>query len=163
MLECLCNTSPLQYLYQINWLSILPVLAGPVIIPPAVVAEIEVGRRLGLGLPDLTTLSWITVHQPQSQAAIPEVAHLGAGEASVLMLALESSKPVVILDDALARRTAKLLNIPMKGTLGLLIDAKRAGLILAIEPVLNELQQLGFRLASTTRVEVLRMANELSP
>jgi len=32
----------------------------------------------------------------------------------------------------------------------------------ALEPVLNELQQLGFRLASTTRVEVLRIANELS-
>jgi len=162
LLECLCNTSPLQYLYQINWLSILPALAGPVIIPPAVVAEIEVGRRLGLCLPDLATLSWITVRQPQSRAALPLVTHLGAGETEVLMLALESPKPVVILDDALARRTAKLLNIPMKGTLGLLIDAKRAGLIPTLEPVLTKLQQLGFRLASTTRVEVLKMANELS-
>jgi len=133
-----------------------------VIVPPAVVTEIEVGKRFGIPLPNLNTLSWITVRPPFSKAALPLVTHLDAGETEVLMLALETPNSVVILDDALARRTAKWLNIPVKGTLGLLLDAKRAELIPALEPVLNELQQLGFRLASTTRVEVLRIANELS-
>jgi hypothetical protein len=33
--EFICNTSPLQYLHQLGWLEILPVLTGRVVIPPA--------------------------------------------------------------------------------------------------------------------------------
>jgi uncharacterized protein len=56
---------------------------------------------------------------------------------------------------------AKMLKIRLTGTLGLLIDAKNAGLIPLVEPVLNQLETLRFRLAPKTRTEVLRMANEL--
>jgi hypothetical protein len=49
----------------------------------------------------------------------------------------------------------------MTGTLGLLLDAKRIGLIDKLTPVIEQLQALNFRLAPHTREAVLRMAGEL--
>jgi predicted nucleic acid-binding protein len=76
------------------------------------------------------------------------------------MLALELPEAIVVLDDALARRVAETLNIRLTGTLGLLLDAKKAGLIPSVRPVLDQLQALRFRLAPHTRLAILRLAGE---
>ena len=86
---------------------------------------------------------------------------LGAGEIGVLLLALEHTDPVVILDDALARRHAEGLKIRLTGTLGILLDAKVKGLVPAVTPLIDKLQRLGFHLSRHTRHAVLRMACEL--
>ena len=67
-----------------------------------------------------------------------------------------------VLDDALARQVARVLRIRITGTLGVLIDAKRAGFISAIAPQLDELQSLGFRLAAHTRAAALKIVGEPS-
>ena len=91
---------------------------------------------------------------------MPLVTNLGAGEAEALMLALELREAVVVLDDALARRVAETLGLNVTGTLGLLLDAKRAGLITAVGPLLDQLEALRFRLAPHTRTAVLKLAGE---
>ncbi|MGQ0593878.1 MAG: DUF3368 domain-containing protein [Gammaproteobacteria bacterium] len=88
------------------------------------------------------------------------VTDLGPGETEVLALALESQDPIVILDDALARQVASVLKLRLTGTLGLLVDAKRKGLVPSVAPLLNELQALGFRTAVHTRAAVLKRAGE---
>ena len=85
---------------------------------------------------------------------------MGRGEAGVLALALETVGAVVILDDGVARRAAGLLNIRLTGTLGLLLDAKKKGLIPVVKPILNELDQLRFRVSPATRLAVLKLAGE---
>jgi uncharacterized protein len=129
-------------------------------VPPAVEDELAAGRKLGLHLPDLQTLDWIAVRRPLSSVALPIVTDLGAGEREVLALALETPDSVCVLDDALARQVAAALQLPMTGTLGVLIDAKQAGLLSAIRPQLDQLHKLGFRLAAHTRTAVLKMAGE---
>jgi hypothetical protein len=156
----ICDTSPIQYLYQLDLLHILPVLAERVLVPPAVVEEVAAGHALGVNLPDLQALDWITTQRPVSAIALPLVANLGPGETQVLMLALEMPEAVVVLDDALARETAEVLTMPLTGTLGLLLDAKHAGLVTKISPLLDELQALRFRLAEHTRIAVLKLAEE---
>lgn len=94
------------------------------------------------------------------QCGHPLVTDLGPGETQVLMLALESSDTFVVLDDALARQLAEALGLRLTGTLGLLLDAKRAGLLPAVGPLLDRLQALRFRLAPHTRAAVLRLAGE---
>ncbi|HEV7784406.1 MAG TPA: DUF3368 domain-containing protein, partial [Thermoanaerobaculia bacterium] len=84
----------------------------------------------------------------------------GPGETEVLMLALEASDPIVVLDDALARRLAETLKFRLTGTVGLLLDAKRAGLIESVALCLDRLQALRFRLSPRTRAAVLRLAGE---
>lgn len=160
MPDVICNTSPIQYLHQLGLLHILRTLAGGVIVPPAVVDELAEGRALGVNLPDLTTLDWVTVRRPVGERAVPLVTDLGPGETEVLMLALELGEAVVVLDDALARRVAETLGLRLTGTLGLLLDAKRAGLIAAVGPLLDQLQALRFRVAPHTRAAVLKLAGE---
>jgi len=158
--DIVCNTSPLQYLYQLGLLDIVKALAGQLIVPPAVVAELAEGRARGVDLPDLGQLDWVTVRSPLSNAATPLVTDLGPGETQVLMLALEAPDAIVVLDDALARQLAEALSLRLTGTLGLLLDAKRAGLLPAVGPQLDCLQELHFRLAPHTRAAVLKLAGE---
>lgn len=53
MPDLICDTSPIQYLHQLELLHILPALGDRVLVPPAVVDEIAAGRSLGVDLPDL--------------------------------------------------------------------------------------------------------------
>jgi predicted nucleic acid-binding protein len=54
-----------------------------------------------------------------------------------------------------------MLSIRFRGTLGLLLDAKGAGLVNAVKPFLDQLQGLRFRLHSSTRETILDLAGEL--
>jgi len=54
----------------------------------------------------------------------------------------------------------KTLGLQLKGTLGLLLDAKRAGLVTTVAPVLDQLVALGFRVSRHTRAAVLGLAGE---
>jgi predicted nucleic acid-binding protein len=49
----------------------------------------------------------------------------------------------------------------LTGTLGLLLNAKQAGLISQVRPLLEQLQALRFRLSSATYQAVLKLAGEL--
>ncbi len=91
---------------------------------------------------------------------LPLAAGLGLGEREVLALAVELDAPLVILDDALARRFARRLQIPLTGTLGLLLKAKQQGQIQRVGPYLDHLEALRFRLDASTRVDILALANE---
>ena len=160
MLDVICDTSPIQYLYQLELLHIIPKLANQVFVPSAVIEEIKIGHSLGVNLPKLEELDWVTIRRPISELALPLVANLGPGETEVLMLALEMREAVVVLDDALVREMAETLDLHLTGTLGLLLDAKKAGLITVLRPLLDELQSLQFRLAPHTYSAVLRLAGE---
>lgn len=160
MPEIVCNTSPIQYLHQLKLLDILPALADPVLVPPAVVAEIEVGRQRGVEVPDLASLAWVTVCPPAGAPVLPLVTDLGRGETEVLALVLEQKARIAVLDDGLARAVAESLGLRIRGTLGLLLDAKQAGLIDAVAPLLDRLQALHFRLSAQTRTAVLKLCSE---
>lgn len=92
---------------------------------------------------------------------MPLITDLGPEETEVLMSALELSSGVAVLDNALARQVAQSLNLKLTATLGILLDAKRAGLIETVAPVLDQLQELRFYLAAHTRTAVLKLAGEL--
>ena len=52
MPEVICNTSPLQYLHQLDLLDVLQAFTDHIIVPPAVVHELAAGRAQGVNLPD---------------------------------------------------------------------------------------------------------------
>ena len=129
-------------------------------IPPAVVGELNAGRSWGISLPDVEKLDWISITTPDSIRALPLVTDLCPGETGVLMLALERPKNVVVIDDAMARRVARMLEIKFTGTLGLLLDAKRIGLIANVAPILDQLDGLKFHLDPETKALILKLAGE---
>lgn len=162
MPEAIIDTSPIQYLYQTNLLDLLTTLYNRIIIPQAVADELSEGRSQGVALPDPISRSWIRLLQVKESDLVPSLPNLGMGEREAISLAITIPDSLVILDDALARRYARELNVTFTGTLGVLLKAKQSGYINAITPVLDQLNTLGFRLAPATRIAVLNLANEES-
>jgi predicted nucleic acid-binding protein len=79
-------------------------------------------------------------------------------EAEAIAIAHERNA-LLILDDALARRHAKLIGVTVTGTLGVLLEPKSEGHIHRTAPLVTRLTELGFRLVQT-RDAVLKLANE---
>ena len=71
---------------------------------------------------------------------------LGQGESEVLSLALQKGAGTkVVLDDLQARKCAKLLDIGLIGSVGLLVMANRLGVINSLNPEINKLREVGLR------------------
>lgn len=130
------------------------------LIPPAVARELELGKAIGIDLPDIGALPWVKVQAPEGLDKVPTVADLGAGEKEVLALGLQVPGAVVILDEKLGRFYAEALKLTFTGTLGVLLRAKVEGRISRIGPVLEQLDRLKFRLSAKTRAAVLKLAGE---
>jgi predicted nucleic acid-binding protein len=147
-------------LHQIGFLHLLAEFYTRTIIPPAVVDELERGRTIGVDLPDVRALPWLTIQVPEGLDKVPAAADLGAGEREVLALGTQVPGAVVILDERLGRLRAEALKLTFTGTLGILLRAKVDGRVLRIEPLLEHLGGLGFRLSAKTHAAVLRQAGE---
>ena len=160
MPDVISDTSPVQYLFQTGLLDLLNKLYLQITVPEAVANEISVGLASGLLLPDLDSIPWISIRIPGQQSLLPNAPDLGPGEREALALAVQSPGSLVLLDDALARRHARLLNVRFTGTLGVLLKAKSAGHLAAVAPVIDRLDILGFRLDAKTRAAVLALAQE---
>jgi predicted nucleic acid-binding protein len=68
MPEVIANTSPLQYLFQLGLLHLLPDLYGEVSVPVSVVNEVRSGLAHGVALPDLDSLRWLRICKPRNAA-----------------------------------------------------------------------------------------------
>jgi uncharacterized protein len=158
--ELICDTTVVQYLNRIGLLRLLPALAAHVVIPAAVVEELTVGIAKGIELPDVQTLGWARVLSPNARPSLPDSGDLGAGELEVLWLASERPDGVAVLDDGKARQVASQMEISFTGTLGLLLDAKRSGLISLIAPHIVALRTHGFHVSARARESILRKAGE---
>ena len=85
---------------------------------------------------------------------------LGDGELEAIALAIEFNADQIILDDRPARRLAEASGLNVIGTLGLLLGARRAGLIDRIRPELDSLLKTSFFLSPELYNELLRSAGE---
>jgi predicted nucleic acid-binding protein len=160
MPDVVSNTTPLQYLHQIGRLDLLPYIYRRVVVPQAVADELRQGELKGIDVPVLSRLGWVTV-LPVAAPDLQQVsAALDAGEREALALAIGQRDPLLLLDDAAARREAKSLGLRFTGTLGVLVRAKHAGHITTVAPCLDQLDNAGFYLRPDVRVLVLRQAGE---
>lgn len=115
---------------------------------------------MGIDLPKIRAMPWVNIQRPEGLDKVPTATHLGAGEKEVLALAMQIPGAVLILDERLGRLYAKALKLSFTGTLGILLRAKVEGRIPRIEPLLEHLNRLAFRLSPRTRAAVLKQAGE---
>ena len=87
-------------------------------------------------------------------------AKLHDGEVEVMMLAQEIKADVVIIDDYAARKTAEYLGLPLTGTLGVLIKAKRNGFIQKVMPIIDKLTMNGIYLSEDLKQQVRNLVDE---
>jgi predicted nucleic acid-binding protein len=160
MAEGIANTSPLLYLHRIEAWHWLPELFAGVWIPGAVVRELEEGRRMGHGVPDPSGHDWLTVAEPRSTPSQWLSLDLGPGELGAMALALENPGRVLLLDDALARRTARAAGLTVWGTLRIVLEAKCHGLVESVAPCVAALRDAGMWMSEDIRRRILSLAGE---
>jgi uncharacterized protein len=154
------NTSSLFYLHRLGQLDLLQKLYTRLLVPEAVVDELQAGRDQAEDVPAVTGYDSIEVRAVRMPAVVTLISDLGAGEAQVLALALEVPGSLVLLDDRLARAVARVRNIRLTGTAGVLLKAKQEGHISAVAPLLDRLLQLDFRLSNAVKASILKLAHE---
>jgi predicted nucleic acid-binding protein len=122
------DTTPLHYLILIGRDSVLQTLYGEIIVPPAVLKELaHPAAPQDISAWAKSPPAWVTVRAPQS---IPQhFDNLDFGERQALALAIEIHAELVLLDDKVARRCAEQEALKVKGTLGVVADAAKAGLL----------------------------------
>lgn len=156
------NASPLIFLGRAGHLDLLQGLSEGCFVPEPVRAEI---LRRGEGDPTVRAMAarpWLISAVPPP---IPETVAawgLGPGESSVLALALAelSANTVAVIDDLAARRCATTLGIPLRGTLGIILVAKKRGLIPLARPVLERLIIHGMYLSRPALDQALARVGE---
>lgn len=153
------NASPLILLAKVGQLALIEKLSPGFIIPTAVVAEILAGPDDDPARKHLES-DWGRRITPSAISSSIIEWGLGAGESSVLAVALEMAPAIAVLDDAAARAAAASLGIHLIGSIGVIIRAKHAGLLNQVKPVLSDLQQAGLFLDSTLIQKALNLAGE---
>jgi predicted nucleic acid-binding protein len=80
---------------------------------------------------------------------------LGKGETSVIGVAMQNPELIAILDDGKARKCAKLYNIKITGTIGLMFIAKELGLINSLIDTVTLLKKEGLYISEKLMQSIL--------
>ena len=86
----------------------------------------------------------------------------GRGEAEVLILAREKRADTILIDERKARKAARRAGFTVIGILGILLMAKKKGLVPSVKPLIEELCNQGFRLSERVIAKVLKETGELN-
>jgi len=155
------DASPLILLGKIHRIDLLTDLAHVLVIPSAVVDEINAGpnedpARQWLAHSGFTYIEQVTSIAPEVAAWDP-----GKGEGAVLSWAYQRPGWRAIIDDAAARHCARALGISTIGTIGVFLIAKRLNRIPAAKPLFTDLLETGMRMSAKIIDQALRQVGEL--
>ena len=154
------NASPVIVLSKIGRIDLLSLLCQELVIPESTAKEIQEGASSD------PSVHWIRGEGKNLIAKdaplSPEVSawDLGAGETAVLSWALQNSQYEAVVDDRAARNCASVLQIPVRGTLGVILLAKKSGIIELVAPILHDVLDAGLRVHPELQRDILRLAGE---
>lgn len=154
------NTTPLITLAGLGKLGLLKDLYGEVLVPEAVVREVEAGRGQGF-YADLGRLPWFKTGRIQDRSVMAYLLKdLDEGEAEVIALAGETKADLLIIDERVGRGYAQMMGFDCTGSLGILMKAKEKGLIPEVKPLLMQMRENGIWLSDTLEQQVLKLCQE---
>ena len=156
MRKVIVNTTPLIALAGIGQLDLLRLLYSEIMIPEAV-------RKSSVSRHD----HWF-LQQTGSELRLSQMLH--RNPLSVPDFMPEKSKSLYwhrkkrqiffIMDDNAAKKTAKYLGLTVTGTMGVILRAKKEGLISEVKPLLDGLLNDGLYVSPTVQKYVLEQAGE---
>ena len=157
------NSSVLINLARIGKLDLLHELYGELVIPEAVWQEVVIKGAGQPGTDEVKAATWIKKHVNTNKQLVHALRQdLDAGEAEAIAVASEVKAELLLMDERLGRETAHHLGLRYIGLIGVLIEARRRGLISAVKPHLDALRDMaGFRIRDELYLRVLRDEGEV--
>jgi predicted nucleic acid-binding protein len=154
------NASPLICLFKSGLADLLPALFQEVLVPEAVLKEVMAEGKTDFAGESLISQKWIRRLTDISIDPRVTAWDLGEGESAVLSFALRNADCWAVMDDREARRCAMSLRCRFIGTLGIILLAKKKGIINSVRDSLKKLKGAGFWLSDTLVEEICRRAGE---
>lgn len=153
------NSTVLIGLARINKLDLLKNLFSKVYIPAAVFNELTRVNKPGSS--EIKKASYLIQKSPKdSQEVALLLGNLDRGEAEVLALSKELNADLVLVDEEKARKAGVIAGFEIMGLMGVLLMAKRNGLLKSIRPLIDELVKKKFRVAEDIVAAILKSAEE---
>lgn len=155
------NTGPIIALAKISCLSILKTMFSEILIPPVVYKEL-LGKS-GTEWEEIESAlnDFIKVMEPDHSDNATElaIASLDEGERQTIKLAANLRGDVLLLiDDKAGREAASRLNIPITGTIGILLLAKEKGWLANVTLLIDKLRNSGYWFSD----ELIEIAKKLA-
>jgi len=151
------NTGPLIVLHETSLLWLLKELYTEIIIPKAVQLELlkkSDGQKI-------VNMNWIKVVEVQKSDILKMLTNLlDEGEAETITLANEIKMPI-LLDEKKGRKLARSLDLKIQGSLGILLKAKKSGLINSVKECIFKFITSGYYLDQELINEILKRAGEI--
>lgn len=158
------DTSVITNLAAIGQLQLLSQLYNQVTIPEAVYRELADIDPPVPGSLEVQTAPWIEVRQVTNYKVVKYLMNevwLDPGESEAIALALELNAELLLIDERRGRAEADRLGVRITGLLGILVEAKRKNLIVAVKPLLDALIATSeFRVSSALYKQILDVADE---
>lgn len=130
-------------------------------IPRAVYQDLKADASLATWL--FSQPGWLRIESVRNQSAVSALnGFVDLGEAEAIVLAGELNAARLLIDDLAGRKAAEARGIAIVGTGGVLLLAKRRGLIPSVRDALDDLQnRVSFRLSESIRAVLLKQADEM--
>jgi predicted nucleic acid-binding protein len=155
------NTGPILAIIAAQGdLNILHELYHQVYVPYEVKKELTGYGQNRFGVKEFKEAQYLHVHsRPLSMPPILQNT-LDSGEASVIQLALMKKIDTVCIDETIGRRIARLYNLKVTGSLGILLRAKKEGFPISIKQAIENMHKKDIYLSSSLINSVLKLAGE---
>jgi hypothetical protein len=159
------DTSAITNLAAIDQLKLLPLLYERVMVPEAVYRELVDIAPPVPGGAEVQTATWLEVKSIASREVVDRLqseVRLDPGESEAIALALELGADLLLIDERRGRAEADRLGIKITGLLGILVEAKRKNLVVAVKPLMDALiASSEFRVSSALYDQILDIVNEI--
>ena len=153
------DSSPLISLAILNKLNILDKIFDKIYIPTAVYNEIVQQNKPYFN--ELRDFSINRIRPIQNQLAVQILQkELDIGESEAIVLAIEKSVPNILIDEYKGRKVAQINELLPIGSIGVLLQAKKKGIVTEIKPELNKLIVNHRRIAQKLYDKALELADE---
>jgi predicted nucleic acid-binding protein len=158
------NTGPILALVSaLGDLNVLKVLYDKVIIPLEVCNEIMQGGKTGFAVQEFEQATWLLKQQHKTNIPPFLASSLDIGEASVIETALQNNISTVCIDEAVGRRIARLHQLKLTGSIGILIKAKNSGYQFDMKKSIDKMKVQGIWLSDNVikfALEQTKLANK---
>ncbi|KAA3651094.1 MAG: DUF3368 domain-containing protein [Rhodocyclaceae bacterium] len=155
------DSGPLIAFARLSALGVLHEMFGKVLVPRVVADEctFQLHRPGAQAIAAAIEATVLTRMEVGGVARFAETHLLDASEAAALLLAQAQACPALV-DERRGRRVAARLGVPVVGTVGVLLAARQAGKMPALNPLLDSLDAFGYRLPKALAGEALLRAGE---
>ena len=154
----IADSSALVALSVCDSLNLLDALFGEVKVPQAVFDEVSVNHK-----PESAVLERYLqgkVELVDTEKYVYLDAYADAGETEAMLLYKQMSADWLLIDDKRGRKIAAVNHINTIGSLGVLLSAKKRGLISAVKPKIDQIAGSNVYISQTLRQIVLDIAGE---